>query len=107
MRINACNKELALAHCMDVKRVLFNLLKFDEMVKLLTKLQTGGILCCTDAPLSLSFVLGFQLALAILHRGFLNLTSTILEQMTLGLSKFVDFSLHRCFAFLLLACPEI
>lgn len=92
---------------MDVKKVLFNLLEFDEMVKLITKLQTGGILCCTDASLSHSFVLGFQLVLVILHRGFLNLTSVILEQTTLGLLKFVDFSLHRCFAFLLLACPEI
>lgn len=58
-------------------------------------------------PLSPSFVLGSQLVLAILHRGFLNLTFTILEQMTLWLLKFVDFSLHRCFAFFLLAHPEI
>lgn len=61
-----------------------SVLEFDKMVKLIMKLQTGGILCYTDAPLSLPFVHRSQLVLAIPHRGFLNLTSTILEKMTIG-----------------------
>lgn len=58
-------------------------------------------------PLSLLFVLGSQLVLVILRSGFLTLTSLILDQTTLWLLKFVDFSPRRCFAFLLLAWPEI